>query len=284
MPSVARTRQDDRICGFASGDARSSWHQKKLRKCPPMRPIRRLLARCLLAPLLLLPLLSCGYPKPSPTVVADAVTRSSGFVEPKTVLIPRRVEAHTDDSFGGGALDDHQLAKVDAVLAILHANKIVDIQDSYGPDGGDGGYYHVLTVTPASGLSPDLFVESEEPASGPSWTQVKKTPGWRVTLARREISKVWQVIDPSSPMADKLSPGYVLASFDFHWIPNDIGKLFDQGSLAFDDLPRDLQVATIAAGGLDSRESYAARAWLTRDKKGAWQVTMLDCRRCPGQL
>lgn len=248
-----------------------------------MRPIRRLLARCLLAPFLLLPLLSCGYPKPSPAVVAEVVSHSSAFVEPKTILIPRRVDAHTEASMGGGALDDRQLAKLDPVLGILHANKIVEIQDVYGPDGGTGGYFHSLTVVPASGVSPDLFVETDEPPSGPPWSQVKKTPGWRVTLGRREIIKVWQVIDSSSPMADKLSPGYVLASFDFHWIPTDIGKLFDQGSLAFDDLPRELQLATVSAGDLDSRASYAARAWLTRDKSGSWRVTMIDCRRCSTQ-
>jgi hypothetical protein len=248
-----------------------------------MRPIRRLLARCLLAPLLLLPLLSCGYPKPSPAVVKDVLSHSSGFVEPKTVLIPRRVEARTDATFGGGSLDDRQLAKLDPVLGILHANRMVDIQDVYSPDGGTGGYYHILTVTPSSDASSDLFVESDEPASGPSWSPIRKTPGWRVTLGRREVIKVWQVIDSSSPMADKLSPGYVLASFDFHWIPTEIGKLFDQGSLAFDDLPRELQAATISAGDLDSRASYAARAWLTRDKTGAWRVTMIDCRRCSTQ-
>jgi hypothetical protein len=248
-----------------------------------MRPIRRLLARCLLAPLLLLPLLSCGYPKPSPAVVADVLSHSSGFVEPKTVLIPRRIEARTDATFGGGALDDGQLIKVDPVLAILHANRVVQIQDVYAPDGGRGGYYHILTVSPGSDVSPDLFVESDEPPSGPTWSQIKKTPGWRVTLGRREIIKVWQVIDSSSPMADKLSPGYVLASFDFHWIPTEIGKLFDQGTLAFDELPRELQLATISAGDLDSRASYAARAWLTRDQSGAWRVTMIDCRRCSTQ-
>ena len=199
-----------------------------------MRPIRRLLARCLLAPLLLLPLLSCGYPKPSPAAVAQALSKSSAFTEAKTVLIPRRVEARTEGSMGGGALDDNQLAKLDPVLGILRANKIVDVQDVYGPDGGSGGYFHILTVTPASGVSPELFVESEEPGGDPSWSRVKKTPGWRVTLGRRELIKVWQVIDSSSPMADKLSPGYVLASFDFRWIPTEIGKLFDQGALAFD--------------------------------------------------
>jgi hypothetical protein len=247
-----------------------------------MRPLRWLLARCLLAPFLLLPLLSCGNPTPSPKAVAAALGHSA-FTEPKTVDIPRRIDAHTPASFGGGALDDRELATVDPVVAILHANKIVEIQDSYGPDGGTGGYLHIITVAPASSAVPELFVEADGPAEDVRWRPIRKTPGWHVTLARREILKVWQVIDSSSPLADKLSPGYVLASFDFHWIPTDIGKLFDQGSLDFDDLPRDLQLASVNAGDLDTRATYAARAWLTRDKNGEWRVTLFDCRRCSTQ-
>ena len=250
-----------------------------------MHSLRRLLVRSLLAPLLLLPLLSCGYPKPTPKVVAAALAHSSTFVEPKTVIIPRRVETNTDASMGGGALDDRQLAKIHPVLAILHANKLVDIQDVYGPDGGSGGYFHILTIAPASTASPDLFIETNEPAPQPPFwaTKVRETPGWRVTLGRREIIKVWRVIDSSSPVADRLSPGYVLAEFDFHWIPTDIGSLFDQGALGFDDLSTDLQRATINAGDLDTRATYAARAWLTRDKEGEWKVTLFDCRRCSTQ-
>ena len=245
-----------------------------------MRPLRRLLARSLL--FLFLPLLSCGNPTPSPKAVVDALGRSQ-FIDPKTVEIPRRIEAHTPSSFGGGTLDDKQLASLDPVVAILHANNIVDIQDAYGPDGGTGGYMHVITVSPSANMSPDLFAESEGPVQDAMWGKVRRTPGWHVTLARREVLRVWQVIDSSSPMADKLSPGYVLASFDFHWIPTDVGKVFDQGAFSFDDLSRDLQLATINAGDLDTRATYAGRAWLTRDKSGAWKVTLFDCRRCSTQ-
>jgi hypothetical protein len=248
-----------------------------------MTLLRRLIARSFLAPSLLLPLLSCGNPKPSPKAVAEALGRSSTFVEPKMVTIPRRIDARTPSSFGGGALDDRQLATIDPVVAILHANKVVDIQDIYGPDGGTGGYTHVITVTPGSGAAPELFVETDEPGSDPSWSKVRKTPGWRVTLGRREFLKVEQIIDSSSPLADKLAPGYVLASFNFRWIPTDVGKLFDQGALSFDDLPRDLQLASVNAGDLDSRATYAARAWLTRDQNGQWRVTLFDCRRCSTQ-
>jgi hypothetical protein len=244
-----------------------------------MRPLRRLLARSLLAPFLLLPLLSCGFPKPSPKAVTEALGRST-FTDPKTVTIPRRIDAQTPASFGGGALDDKQLATLDPVVAILHANKMVEVHDVYGPDGESGGYMHMITVEPASGVSPDLFVETDEAPSEVSWQHIKKTPGWHVTLGRREVIKVWLVIDSSSPMADKLAPGYVLANYDFHWIPTEIGKLFDQGSLGFDDLPRDLQAATVNAADLDSRATYGGRAWLTRDKDGRWRVTLFDCRRC----
>ena len=44
-----------------------------------MRTLRRLLARTLLAPFLLLPLLSCSYPKPSEKTVATALVRTGGF-------------------------------------------------------------------------------------------------------------------------------------------------------------------------------------------------------------
>ena len=244
-----------------------------------MRPLRRLLARGLLAPFLLLPLLSCGYAKPSPKAVSEALAKSD-FTQPKWVVIPRRIEAHTPSSFGGGALDDRQLATIDPVVAILHANKMVDVQDVYGPDGGSGGYSHIITVSPASSVSPDLFIETDEAGMDKSWHTVQKQPGWRVTLGRREVIKVWLIIDSASPMAEKLSPGYVLANLDFRWIPTEIGKLFDQGSFGFDDLPHDLQVAAQNAADLDSRATYAGRAWLTRNKSGDWYVTLFDCRRC----
>lgn len=241
-----------------------------------MRPLRRLLA------FLLLPLLSCGNPKPSPKAVAEALGRASTFVEPKMVVIPRRIEARTPPTFGGGALDDRQLATIDPVVGILHANKMVNVQDVYGPDPGTGGYSHIITVTPASDAAPDLFTETDEPGTDPTWQHIRKTPGWRVTLGRRELVRVWQVNDASSPN-EKLSPGYVIARFDFHWIPTDIGKLFDQGDISFDDLPRDLQVASVNAGDLDTRKTYAGQAWLTRDNTGEWKVTMFDCRRCSTQ-
>ena len=247
-----------------------------------MRPLRRLLARSFLGPFLLLPLLSCGNPKPSPKAVAEALGRSSTFVEPKMVVIPRRIEARTPPTFGGGALDDRQLATIDPVVGILHANKMVNVQDVYGPDPGTGGYTHIISVTPAGDASPELFTETDEPGSDPTWQRVQKTPGWRVTLGRRELVRVWQVNDASSPN-EKLAPGYVIARFDFRWIPTDVGKLFDQGDIGFDELPRDLQVASVNAGDLDTRKTYAGQAWLTRDKNGDWKVTMFDCRRCSTQ-
>jgi hypothetical protein len=249
-----------------------------------MRPLRRLLARTLLAPFLLLPLLSCSYPKPSAKTVAAALVRAGSFAEPKTVVVPRRIDVHTEASMGGGALDDRQLAKIDPVVAIMHANRLLDVQDVYGPDGGKGGYQHVISIAPAGSASPELFVETDDDAAaGPAWTQVHKTPGWRVTLGRRELVNVDQIIDSSSPVAERLSPGYVLANVAFKWIPTDIGKLFDQGAFDFDNMSRDLQMATVNAADLDSRGTYNGRAWLTRDKKGEWYVTLFDCRRCSTQ-
>jgi hypothetical protein len=250
-----------------------------------MRILHRLLARTLLAPFLLLPLLSCGYPKPSPKEVVAALGRTTAFTGPRTALVARRVEAKTRDSWGGGAINDTQLASVDWVLSVLHANKLIDIQDVYGPAGETGGYLHILTITPAADAPTDLFVATDEEAGGPSWQAYRKTPGWRVTLGRREVVSVSQVLDSNNPQGERLSPGYVLANFAFHWIPTEIGKLFDQGSLGFDDLSENVQRAAIQAGAIDSRETYYGKAWLTRDRKtGAWTVTLFDCRRCGDQL
>ena len=248
-----------------------------------MRTLRQLLARTLLAPFLLLPLLSCGYPKPSPTAVREALERSSTFVEPKTILVARRIEARLDPSYGVGALDDRQLSRLDPVLAVLHANKLVDIQDVYGPDAQSGGYYHVLNVTPAADAPADLFVDASDETMGTPFSPAARTAGWRISLGQRKVIKVWQIIDSNSPMAERLSPGYVLASFDFRWIPSEAGKLFDQASLTFDELPTEQQRAIIWAGDLDSRRDFSARAWLTRGSDGAWKVTLFDCRRCSTQ-
>ncbi|HKW47766.1 MAG TPA: hypothetical protein VJN70_09985, partial [Gemmatimonadaceae bacterium] len=63
-----------------------------------MRPIRRLLARTLFAPFLLLPLLYCSYPKPSAKTVAGALAHASTFTEPKMLAVPRRIETKTPAS------------------------------------------------------------------------------------------------------------------------------------------------------------------------------------------
>ena len=244
-----------------------------------MRTLRRLLARSLLAPFLLLPLLSCAYPRPSADAVEKALGRASTYVEPKTILVPRRIEAFTDGSAGGGPLDDHHLAKIDAALAILHVNHLVEIQDVYGP-GGDGGYLHIVTVSPAADAPPGLFTEVDEATVedrfGP---RVRRTPGWRIALAQRKLVGISQILDSGSPAADRLSPGYVLVGFEFRWIPTSAGKLFDQAAPEFDDLPADLRIATMYAGDLDSHRTFAGRAWMTRDKNGAWKVTLFDCPR-----
>ena len=114
-----------------------------------MHSLRRLLVRSLLAPLLLLPLLSCGYPKPTPKVVAAALAHSSTFVEPKMVIIPRRVEANTDASMGGGALDDRQLAKIHPVLAILRAQAATAIvaNRAFSPVGVNAYFAVVLVMS-----------------------------------------------------------------------------------------------------------------------------------------
>src|SRR4051794_27904934 len=133
-----------------------------------MSLLQRLLARSSLA-FVLLPLMSCGNPKPSPKTVTEALGRVGSFVEPKMVTIPRRIDARTPAEFGGGMLDDRQLATIDPVVAILHVNKLVDIQDIYGPDPGTGGYSHIISITPASGSAPDLFVETDEPGTDETW-------------------------------------------------------------------------------------------------------------------
>jgi hypothetical protein len=248
-----------------------------------MRPLRRLLARTLLAPFLLLPLLSCGYARPSAKVAVAAITRTGSFAEPRLVRIPRRIEARTRDEVGGGALDDRQLASIDPVVAILHANRIIELKDVYGPDGVTGGYLHILTIWPAADQPADLFIETDQPYGGPmGWASIRKTPGWHLNVGRREVVTVWQILDPNSPNAERLAPGYVQVEFGFRWIPTEIGKLFDQGAIGFDDLPNDLQRAAAQAAALNSRETYGGRAWMTRDKKGEWMVTLFDCRRCDG--
>lgn len=242
-------------------------------------------SRRLIASLLLPPLVSCGYPKPSPKDVEAALMRAGGgFTDPKMVVVPRRIEVHTDESFGSGSLDDRQLDEVDVVVATLHANKLIDVADLHSSDG-DGGYQHILSITPASDAPTELFVETDEPGRDPSWEAVRKTPGWRIMLARRQFDLVWQIHDAhSAGDNEKISPGYVLAYFDFHWIPTEIGKLFDESGASYEDLsPEQQAVRRQLDGPLDSHLKYSARAWLTRDKKGDWKVTLFECWRCPNR-
>src|SRR5215216_2674976 len=206
---------------------------------PPsvMRILRRLLARARLGSFLLLPLLSCGYPKPSKEKVSEVLARSTGFSEPKTVRVSRRIDARTEPSMGAGPLDDRQLAKIESEVAILHANKLVDIQDSYAP-GGDGGYVHVITIQPSADAPADLFAEIDEASGEEAWRSVRHTPGWRVAIAHRKIVAVTEILGADSPTAERLSPGFVQASVEFRWVPTEIGKLFDQAAPEFEELPR----------------------------------------------
>ena len=210
--------------------------------------------------------------------------RTGGFTDPKMAVVPRRIEVHTDESFGSGSLDDRQLDEVDAVVAILHANRLIDVADMHSSDG-DGGYVHILSIAPASDAPADLFVETDEPSRDASWRDVRKTPGWRVMLARPQFDRVWQIHDAHSAADnEKISPGYDLAYFDFHWMPTEIGKLFDESGVNYEDLSPELQAAQRQLDGpLDSRLKYSGRAWLTRDKNGDWKVTLFECWRCPNR-
>jgi hypothetical protein len=241
-------------------------------------------SRHLIAPLLLLSLGSCGYPKPSSKEIEAALQRAGWFTDPKMAVIPRRIEVHTDESFGSGSLDDRQLNEVDVVVATLHANKLIDFTDAHSSDG-DGGYMHIVSIAPASDASPDLFVETDEPGHDPSWQAVRKTPGWRVILAKRRFDTAWQIHDAHTAADnEKISPGYVLAYFDFHWIPTEIGKLFDDAGANYEDLsPEQQATRRQLEGPLDSQLKYSGRAWLTRDRDGDWKVTLVECWRCPNR-
>jgi len=244
-----------------------------------MSPSRRLIPS-----LLLLSLVSCGYPKPTSKDIEAALDRAGWFVDPKMVALPRRIEVHTDESFGSGRLTDRQLDEVDVIVAILHANQVVDVTDVHSPDG-DGGYLHLLSIAPASDAPSDLFVETDDPGTTPPQRAVRRTAGWHVMLARRQFDRAWQIHDAHSAADnEKISPGYVLAYFDFHWIPTEIGKLFDESGANYEDLSPELQAASQRLEGpLDSRLKYSGRAWLTRDKEGKWKVTLVDCWRCPNR-
>ena len=235
-------------------------------------------------PFLLLPLVSCGYPKPSAKDVEAALMRpGGGFTDPRMIEVPRRIEVHTDESFGSGALTDLQLVEVDVVVAILHANRLIDVADWHSSDG-DGGFQHVLTITPASDAPTDLFVETDEASTNASSRAVRKTPGWRVMLARRHFDLVWQIHDAHSATEnEKLSPGYVLVYFDFHWVPTEIGRLFDEAGADNEDLSPQLQALRQREGPLDSHLKNSARAWLTRDRNGDWKATLFECWRCPNR-
>ena len=240
--------------------------------------------RRVIAPFVLLPVLSCGYPKPSSKDIEAALTRSGWFTDPKIGAVPRRIEVHTDESFGSGPLTDRQLDEVDVVLAILHANKLIDITDVHSSDG-DGGFVHILSVTPASDAPADLFLETDDAGRNPVRGAVTRTAGWHVILARRQFDRAWQIHDAHSATDnEKISPGYVLAYFDFHMIPTEIGTLFDEAGANYEDLSPEQQAARQQLeGALDSRLKYSGRTWLTRDGQGNWKVTLVECWRCPNR-
>lgn len=241
-----------------------------------MRTLRRHLAPTLV---LLLPLLACGYSKPSSKKVLQVLSQPGNGLTPKLVAVPRSLETHTDESMGGGPLDDRQLAKVDGALALLRVSGLVELADVYGPDGR-GGYSHTITVKPAADAPPDLFTETDEPYNAPSYSSVRRTPGWTVIIARPKLVGVSRILDANNPEGERISPGYIQATVAFKWVPTAAGVVFDQNSTSFEDLPSELQRGAADTGYLDSGTTYYGTVWMTRGKQGDWRVTLFQCRRC----
>jgi hypothetical protein len=247
---------------------------------PQLRPIRLLRTRSPIALLLWLPLLACGGSKPSHKDVAAALKASSQFTPPKAALVWKELYVRTGEEAGGGALNDKLLSKVDGVLPILRANDLVAIEDQ-AVSSGDGGYMHMMRVTPTdAGVATKAFLGTDEQPPADPYSRERRVAGWKVALAHRELVRVLDIIAAGDPTADKLSPGYVQANFEFKWIPTEVGALFDQGSTSFDDLSEEDQRAAKWAGKLDSRKLYVGRAWLHKDKELKWVVTGINCTRC----
>lgn len=246
-----------------------------------MRILRLLLARARSATLLL-PLLGCGYPKPSSKEVVGALAASSTFGTPFTISIPSFIDAQTASSVGGGTLDDVQLSMLDAPVGVLHAHHLIDVRDTYGPSSG-GGYRHLLAIAPAADAPAALFEPDTVPYPDVDpyrMNAVRKKAGWRVALASRTVSAVDKVVAHDSPEAERLSPGYVLARFGFRYAPTEIGQHFDVAAGAFDQFPAVMQTRLEEDFSIDSRRTEGGRAWLTRGADGAWKVTLFDCPRC----
>jgi len=245
-----------------------------------LRPTRLLRARSQIALFLWLPLVACGSSKPSQKDVAEALKVSSQFTPPKTALVWKELYVRTGEDAGGGALNNKLLSKVDGVLPILRANELVAIEDQ-AVSSGDGGYMHMMRITPTdAGVATKAFLETDEQPPPDPYSHERRVAGWKVALAHRELVRVIDILTAGDPLADKLSPGYVQANFEFKWVPTEVGALFDQASTSFDDLSEEDQRAAKWAGKLDSRQTYGARAWLHKDKELKWVVTGINCPRC----
>ncbi|HKO15075.1 MAG TPA: hypothetical protein VJU87_02495 [Gemmatimonadaceae bacterium] len=100
--------------------------------------LRRLIKRTLLAPLLLLPLLSCGASLGKQRA-GEVIRGSAAFTAPKFAHIPRVLSVHAGGGIPGsvGALPSRagemfgldQMAGVDAAVAVLQARGRVQVED-----------------------------------------------------------------------------------------------------------------------------------------------------------
>lgn len=240
-----------------------------------MRMVRRLLKRTLLAPFLLLPLLSCREKKPSAMEVTALLESPRGLPD-KRVMVPSALRVQTRGDAGSGALDDRALFTVDAVLARMHQRGLLAIADQYSPNGD--GYQHLLTIQPTPDALASGNLQPADSSTGSGATD-GATSGWRLVLARPRLVKVGPIHDSDSP-TEKLRFGYALAYIDYRYVPTDIGAALDQGSPEFQELELAQQRSIAAAAPLNSTRVYHGRAYFTHDGGGAWVVTGTECPRC----
>ena len=240
-----------------------------------MRMVRRLLKRTLLAPFLLLPLLSCREKKPSAREVAVLLESPGGLPE-KSVIVPRALRLRTGADGGSGPLDDRALFAVNPVLARMHQQRLVTIGDVSSPIGD--GYEHLLTIAPTADALSGGNVHSADSSTSDGESD-GPTSGWRALLARPKLVNVDAIHDSDSP-TEKLRLGYALAYIDYRYVPTDIGAALDQGSAEFEELELAQQRSVAAVARLNSTRIYHGRAYFTHDRSGAWIVTGTECPRC----
>ena len=240
-------------------------------------------------------LVDCRLSKPiSEEQAAQLIRESKAFARPKYLRIPRQL-TFTRSWYSRYGVEPlftiSELARVDAVLAVLKLQRMIRVDESiFGPGHGA---MHLLVVTPTD-IEGAALLSDEDPGTPLDEQEredrrnerpygygllrrddLKRYPGWRIAVGTREFVQVDEIHNWKDANVE-LPVNELAIDFSWRWQPNELGDAFDSRSSTFESLPDTVQEAARTAGvRMNTSDLMHSRAFLHRE--GAeWKLRVIE--------